>query len=351
MAKSTVYRAGVIGLSGIGMERPLLETGAVLRTPLPHSHVAAHTSQINTELVAVCDINPSMLQKFPQVWDAVFPHVQTYSDYREMIDRENLDIVQVATPDNRHTDIVVYAANAGVKRILCEKPLATTLADCERMLAACEANGALLSVDHTRRWRPIYHRARAAIRAGAIGKVMRIVAHMGGARAMLFRNGTHLIDGILFFAESDADWVFADLDEGFEDYYFYKGTGGRLPEEDPGGSGYIRFANGVRAFVNGSKGQTVARYLEVIGESGQIDIHNDSAILSTGPGKSERLATDSHSVEDIAGALDELIRVGEDGGELVSSGREATRVVEIILGFLRSQELGNVRVNFPIPRE
>ena len=331
------------------MKRPLPEKGAVLRTPAPHSHVAAHTAPINTRLVAVCDISSEMLQAFPQVWDDVFPDTHTYTDYQKMIAKEDLDIIQVATPDNRHADIVINAANAGVKYILCEKPLATTLEDCDRMLAACEANGALLSVDHTRRWRPVYHRARAAIRAGAIGKVMRIVAHMGGARAMLFRNGTHLIDGILFFAESDPDWVFAELDEGFEEYYYYKGSGGRLPEEDPGGSGYIRFANGVRAFVNGSKGQTVARYLEVIGESGQIDIHGDSVTLWTGPDKGERLAADSHSVEGIAGAIDELIRVGENGGELVSSGHEARKVVEIILGFLRSQELGNVRVDFPSP--
>lgn len=350
MAQASTYRAGVVGLSSIGMSRPLPERGAVLRTPLPHSHVAAHTALLNTQLVAVCDISSEKLQSFRETWDDVFPRARTYSDYREMIDKEDLDIIQVATPDNRHTDIVVDSADAGVKRILCEKPLATTLADCDRMSAACEANGALLSVDHTRRWRPIYHRARGAIRAGAIGRVMRIVAHQGGPRAMLFRIGGHLIDGILFFAESDPDWVFAHLDEGFEDYYFYKGSGGRMPEKDPGGSGYVHFENGVRAFVNASKGQTTARYLEVIGESGQIDIHDDSITLWTGPGKCERLATDSHSVEGIAAALDELTRVGEDGGELISSGHEATKVVEIIVGFLRSQERGNVRVDLPLPR-
>ena len=137
----------------------------MLRTSMPHSHVAAHTALLNTQLVAVCDINLEMLKSFCETWDDVFPHARTYSDYREMIDKEDLDIIQVATPYNRHTDIVVRSAQAGVKRILCEKPMATTVADCDRMLAACEANGVLLSVDHTRRWRPIYHRVRAAIRA------------------------------------------------------------------------------------------------------------------------------------------------------------------------------------------
>ena len=112
-----------------------------------------------------------------------------------MLKKENLDILSVVTSDNRHTDIVVDAANVGIKGIVCEKPLATTVDDCNRMIAACETNGVPISIDHTRRWWPAYHRARKAIREGAIGGVRRIVAHMGGPRAMLFRNGTHLIDG------------------------------------------------------------------------------------------------------------------------------------------------------------
>ena len=105
------------------------------------------------------------------------------------------------------------------------------------MIAACEAKGVPISIDHTRRWWPAYHRARQAIREGAIGGVRRIVAHMGGPRAMLFRNGTHLIDGICFFAESEPKWVFAELDEGFEDYFSYRGDGGRSPAGDPGAAG------------------------------------------------------------------------------------------------------------------
>ena len=335
------------------MKRDLPEPGAVLNTPVPHSHVAAHTALRNTELAAVCDIKGELLEAFREMWDDTFPETRIYADYKEMIDSEDLDIIQVATPDNRHADIVVYAANAGVRRIFCEKPLATTVADCDRIIETCESNGALLSVDHTRRWRPAYHRAREAIRAGDIGRVMRIVGHLGDERAMLFRNGTHLIDGIVFFAESDPEWVFAELDDGFEDYSYYKGFGGRKPEEDPGGSGYIHFKNGVRAFVNASKGQKAVPFLEVIGDGGRIDLdvdaNLDSVTLWMGRGKSERLQTTFHMVSDIAAALDELIRVGEEGGELIGSGREAKKVVEIIIGFLQSQERGNARVDLPLP--
>lgn len=346
-----MYRAGVVGLSGISMRRPEVDPQATLNTPMPHSHVGAYSVLPHIELAAVCELKTELFDKFKEDWGDVFPDTRTYTDYREMIDKESLDILSVVTSDNRHTDIVIYGANAGVKGIVCEKPLATTVDDCNRMIEACEKNGTVMTVEHTRRWWPAYHRARQAIREGAIGKVRRIMANMGGGRAMLFRNGTHLLDGVLFFAESDPEWVFAELDEGFEDYFSYRGDGGKSPEGDPGGSGYIHFKNGVRAFVNVSKGQMPAAYLQVIGETGQIDVGGGvgSVTLHQGRGKWELLDPASYMKTDISACIEELIRVIEHGGEVTVPPREGKNVVEIIVGFLKSQERGNVRVALPLP--
>ena len=209
-----IYRAGVVGLTGMGMRLADHDPAAVLNTPMPHSHVGSYAVLPHTEVVAVCDLRSELFDAFREQWGHVFPRARTYTDYREMIDKENLDLLSVTTGDNAHTDIVIYGANHGVQGIACEKPLATTLDDATRMIEACEANGTLISVDHTRRWWLPYHVARQLIRDGAIGQVQRIIAHMGGTRAMLFRNGTHLLDGVLFFAESDAEWVFAEFDPG-----------------------------------------------------------------------------------------------------------------------------------------
>lgn len=347
MAQKT-YRAGVVGLTGMGMRRAELEPGAVLNTPMPHSHVGSYAVLPQTEVVAVCDLQTELLDAFKEQWGDVFPGARTYDDYREMMDKENLDLLSVTTGDNAHTEIVIHGANRGVRGIACEKPLATTLDDATRMIEACEANGTLISVDHTRRWWRPYHGARELIREGAIGKVQRIVAHMGGRRAMLFRNGTHLLDGVLFFAESDPEWVFAELDPGFEDYFSYRGDGGKDPAVDPSGSGYIHFHNGVRAFVNASKGQTPGMYIQVIGETGEIDLVGDRVELRK-DGAVDQPALPSHMRMDVVALIDELTRVIEEGGELVGSGQEAKKVVEVIVGFLKSQERGNVRVNLPLP--
>lgn len=343
-----IYTAAVIGLTGIGANRPKADPQAVLNTPMPGSHVASYAALPRTQLAAVCDLKPELFEQFRQRWGDVLPQARTYTDYRELLEKEKPDLLSVATSDNRHTQIVVDAASAGVKGIICEKPLATTADDCRRMIATCRERGALLSVEHTRRWRPAYHRARRAIREGAIGAVRRIAGHMGGPRAMLFRNGTHLIDGVCFFAEAEPAWVFAELDEGFEDYFSYRGDGGRSPEGDPGGSGYIHFENGVRAFINGSKGQVGGSYLEIIGEQARLEV-GDGVALWRGEDQCEWLDLPAHMRTGIPACIEEMIRVLENGGELLSPGEEGEKVVQIIVGFLKSQERGNVRVDLPLP--
>ena len=104
------------------------------------------------------------------LWSDRWPDVRTYTDHEQMLDGEDLDVVVVATSDHRHADIVVNSTNAGVKGIICEKPLATTLEDVDRMIEACESAGVVLTVDHTYRYRKSYHAMKEAIRAGAIGR-------------------------------------------------------------------------------------------------------------------------------------------------------------------------------------
>ena len=116
----------------------------------------------------------------------------------------------------------------------------------------------------------------------------------------------------------------------------------------PGGSGYIHFKNGVRALVNASKGQASDFCLEIIGEEGRLDVEN-TVTLSTGAGRSELLDLPPHMIIGIPAYIEELIGVIEDGGELLSPASEGKKVVEIIIGFLKSQERGNVRVDLPLP--
>lgn len=101
---------------------------------------------------------------FKEQYTAAFPDLRIYSSHKEMLAAEDLHIVTCGVSDHRHAEIVVDAANTpGVQGIYCEKPLATTVEDTDAMLAACEANGVVLSVDHTRRFTPLWRYAKEQV--------------------------------------------------------------------------------------------------------------------------------------------------------------------------------------------
>ena len=108
-----------------------------------------------------------------------FPDLRIYTNHKDMLAAHpDLDILTVAVSDHRHADIVVDAANSGhVKAIFCEKPLATTMEDTERMLDACERNNVIISVDHTRRFLPIWRYTKEQlVDKGVIGEVQYLIA-------------------------------------------------------------------------------------------------------------------------------------------------------------------------------
>ncbi len=92
-----------------------------------------------------------------------------YGDWRELIADGEIDAVYIATPVYLHAEQTIAAAEMG-KSVLCEKPLAMNPGECERMIAACEANGVALGVAYYRRFYPVIRRIKEIIASGEIGK-------------------------------------------------------------------------------------------------------------------------------------------------------------------------------------
>ena len=160
------YRVGIVGASGIVINTPRGEPSPPLGKELYLAHVGSLSTMPDVELAGICDINPEALERFRSAWSGRWPETRLYADYREMLDKESLDILTVATSDHLHAKIVIDGAESGVKGIFCEKPIATTLEDADAMIAACERNGVKMSVNHSRRWIPLYHKVRQVIRSG-----------------------------------------------------------------------------------------------------------------------------------------------------------------------------------------
>jgi predicted dehydrogenase len=347
------YRAAVIGLTGIGMSPAAALVDPVFGPRMPHSHVAAYAASPRCSVVAVCDLVPALLERFRETWGGALPQARTYTDYREMLANENVDLLSVATSDHLHAQMVVDGVEAGVKGVFCEKPIATTVADADRMIAACEARGVPLLIDHTTRWLPQYAQARGLIRSGAIGQIRRVMVTGVGPRAMLFRNTTHVADMLCYLVESDPAWLTAQLDDGYEDYPpRYAGDGGKDPATDPGCSAYVHFRNGVRAFVNCSQMPMTYREWDVIGDTGRIRLGPLAGEmwqqLEAGRIVKTPLSAPNASRADMLAAVEELVDLVERGGSGSSSGQDGRRTLSILLGILQSNAAGGARVTFPI---
>jgi predicted dehydrogenase len=280
----------------------------------------------------------------------------------------------VVTSDHRHAQIVIDAAEQGVRAILCEKPIATTIAEAERMIAVCEQNHVALTVNHSRRWRPHWIGARALVGDGApLGAVRRIAGTWAGDRAMLFRNGGHLIDTVNWFvgagsqagdsqggggaARNEPEWVVGILDEEHRDHPpRYAGDGGRNPALDPGGNGLVHYRNGVRAFINCSKGIVGGGVeLEVFCERGHLRVDDIAASIVRVPeGASshnrswEPVPAVVTSLGETPAAIAELIACIEEGRPPRYTAREARLAPAIILAMLQSNAAGHTPVHFPV---
>jgi predicted dehydrogenase len=356
-------RGAIIGLSPIGAGPIQDAPHSVQGEVMGRTHAAAYAQLKGTiEIVAYCDILDERLASFRETWGEVWPDAVAYKDYREMFEKEEIDVLSVCTPDHLHADIVVGAAETGVPAILCEKPLATTLEDVDRMLSATEAHGTAISVDHTSRWFPIHRTARRMIDDGVIGQPRIVVALMSGPRAMLFRNGTHHCDLIHLYAGAPPAWVVGRLQDTFQDYGpVYAGDGGHAPSTDPGCEAWFGFQNGVSAHFLAQQGMigTEVKYgaWDVIGEEGAFHIDGSQIVhLFNRDGHLCRtiIGPDPVSRSSVTAAVQELIDVVDgrrQAGELISPAQGARWVVEMLLGVLRSSHAGMKRLEFPLPRD
>ena len=106
------------------------------------------------------------------------------TSFEEMLARDDIECVILATPNTIHAEHTIQAAEAG-KHVLVEKPIANTLADARRMIEACKAAGVVLSVSHSQRWHPQFRRMKKCMDDGDIGQPLMAqthASHNGGFR-------------------------------------------------------------------------------------------------------------------------------------------------------------------------
>ncbi|WP_046174865.1 Gfo/Idh/MocA family protein [Domibacillus indicus] len=142
-------KVGVIGCGSIAQYR----------------HLPEYKMNKNVELVAVCDINEERATKIAQKYG-----VKAYTDYKELLQSGEVEMVSVCTPNYLHAPISIAALNARV-HVLCEKPMATSAEEAEAMIEAAKQSGKKLMIAHNQRFVPSHQKAKQIIESGEIGKI------------------------------------------------------------------------------------------------------------------------------------------------------------------------------------
>ena len=204
-----------------------LRTGVIGMGTMGRLHARAYEETEGVDVVAVCDIDASAAEAAARR-QGLGPDA-TYTDAERMLAKAKLDLVSVATPDHLHVDPVIQAAEAGV-HVLVEKPLATTLEDCDRVLAAVERTGVTAMVNFTHRRALPYLYAKERIAKDDFGPVSLVYARKNDAWSVIER-WPWLADAssAAYLSSHDLDlacwWLDTTVDE-----VFARGVRGRLAE-------------------------------------------------------------------------------------------------------------------------
>jgi UDP-N-acetyl-2-amino-2-deoxyglucuronate dehydrogenase len=125
----------------------------------------------NARLVLVMDVNPELASSMGRTYGV--PHT---TDLQEVLQNPLIDAVLISTPHDQHEPLTFAAAGAG-KHVMCEKPIACTVEQANRMILACEAAGVCLGVNMIARYEAVTRVARDLVASGAIGRVIGLNVH------------------------------------------------------------------------------------------------------------------------------------------------------------------------------
>ena len=210
-------------------------------------------------IAAIADTDADALREFGEFFAVPADH--RYADYREMLDRERPDFVDVCSWHALHAEMVIAAAARRPKAIICQKPMALDLGEADRMLTACERNGVKLLIAYQRPHHAAWLRARELIRAGAIGRVEQVTVEQGGN---LLNVSSHYIRLALFLMDEPAvEWVFGAVERTTD--HVERG----LPAEDAC-LGIAGCDNGAAILIH--SGQPARPTLRVVGSDGVMEL-------------------------------------------------------------------------------
>ena len=302
------FKAGIIGCGGRG-----------------RSHARGYQTSPDVEIVACSDPVENARNGFAEQFEVP----NTYENYVEMLEKESLDFVSVCTWIALHRDMVIAAANSGIKAIHSEKPMAPTWGDAKALYQACVDNDVVITFCHQRRFGAQFIKAKQLANEGAIGELRRLE----GSCSNLLDWGTHWFDMFLFYNNDEpVDWVIGQIDVAEERLVF--GT-----QVETSGISWFRWKNGVEGLLTTGGVSLNGFANRLIGTEGIIDVGGGAPVRLLRAGSDGWETPDLSDIpkgDDTVLSVLDLVDSIKTGREPELSGRKAIQGAELIFATYES---------------
>ena len=329
-----VYRVGLIGAGRMGT-----------------THARGYRFHPRTEVVAAADTDSDNLALFCERFG-----VPGYTDYREMLGKEKLDIAAPVLPVRANVKVVLGCMAEDVKAVFCEKPFAATLSDGDRMVDEAQTRHIPFAVGYVQRNHPQLWKAREIIDSGQLGHVLYVDLYHN-----LNQIGCQWMPVVNLFAhDSDVEYVVGEVEgDAFSDEQ----------AEMKGVGGLIKYTNGMHCYAHFRSG--AKRGVDVVCEDGVFSYDGHDFRLYTRPegeGHTEPLVEATPDVlasrernttydEDgwlvpseqyLDAHVQSIVDALDHGAEPRASGADMLRAMEITIALRESTRRGHVPLQLPL---
>ncbi|MDO8561475.1 MAG: Gfo/Idh/MocA family oxidoreductase [bacterium] len=328
------YRVAVIGCGKIGV---FFESES--RREKPASHAGAVMANKKTKLVALVDTDAKNLNAARKL----FPGARGYRSIVECLKTERPDIVLIATPPSARLAPLKECARYRVPIVICEKPLAKTLAEGKKIESLVAKSGMTFVLNYHRRFSGLFARARGSIAKGRIGRVQQVTCYYSNG---LCNNGGHTLDALSYLLHDDIVSVVAA--ENSENNTF--------PEGDMSVDALLKTKNGTMIVLQSFDQREYGIHdFRIYGTNGSIDITDYGTTLTETPVGQSRFSgiqqLDSRRGRTVhiplsatEGALSHAIECHEKHRTPLSSARSGVAVLRILEAMVRSARSGGKKI-------
>jgi len=231
----------------------------------------------NSKITALVSGHRDKAERIAAQYGVPASSIYNYEDFDRIAENKSVQAVYVALPNSMHAEYTIRAAKAG-KHVLCEKPMATNVAECEQMIAACKAAGVKLMIAYRCHYEPTNLRAVKLIRDGALGQVQAIESSFGfniqpgewrlskklAGGGPLFDVGIYSLNACRYLTGEEPKDIAAFASVIDHD--------GRFNEVEENVAWSMRFPSGIVASCTTTYGAPMEGYFRVHGSKGWLEV-------------------------------------------------------------------------------